>query len=58
MLYSISNQQTLYERDDCMSRLLYSKYPILNKLFWFFQHYFKDATLLFTGQLDLKKPMV
>ncbi len=28
-----------------MSRLLYSKYPILNKLFWFFQHYFKDATI-------------
>lgn len=28
-----------------MSRLLYSRYPILNKLFWFFQHYFKDATV-------------
>lgn len=28
-----------------MSRLLYSRYPILNKLFWFFQHYFKDATI-------------
>ena len=28
-----------------MSRLLYSRYPVLNKLFWFFQHYFKDATI-------------
>ena len=45
LLYSISVKQILYERDDCMSRLLYSRYPVLNKLFWFFQHYFKDATI-------------
>lgn len=28
-----------------MSRLLYSKYPVLNNLFWFFQRYYKDATV-------------
>lgn len=28
-----------------MSRLLYNRYPILNRLFWFFQNYFRDAAI-------------
>lgn len=36
-----------------MSDILYSKYPILSKLFWYFQHYYNDATVPTMGNLFL-----
>lgn len=36
-----------------MSDILYSKYPILSKLFWYFQHYYNDANVTTMGNLFL-----